>query len=113
MISASKLLKLIVISRFEGPKLRKILRICIRSFVNSHPGLNFINVLRTAFTHIDPECAKKDSQVSGVIWCFWDLRSVKAAHKMLVKLTPGVDSTKVLRAFFMHADPKSSKKLIT
>jgi len=23
------------------------------------PGLNFINVLRTAFTHVDPECAKK------------------------------------------------------
>jgi len=24
------------------------------------PGVNFINVLRTAFTHVDPECAKKD-----------------------------------------------------
>jgi len=36
--------------------------------------------------HVDPECAKKDSQVSSVIWRFWD---IKAAHKMLVKLTPG------------------------
>jgi len=36
-------------------------------------GLNFINVLRTAFTHVDPECAKKDSQVISVIWRFWDL----------------------------------------
>jgi hypothetical protein len=27
------------------------------------PGLNFINVLHTAFTLADPECAKKDSQV--------------------------------------------------
>ncbi len=39
------------------------------------PGLNFINILCTAFTHIDPECAKKDSQVSSVIWRFWDLRA--------------------------------------
>jgi len=39
------------------------------------PGLNFINVLGTAFTHIDPECAKKDSQVSSVIWRFWDPRA--------------------------------------
>jgi len=36
-------------------------------------GLNFINVLRTAFMHVDPESAKKDSQVSSVIWHFWDL----------------------------------------
>jgi hypothetical protein len=38
-------------------------------------GVNFINVLRTAVTHVDPECAKKDSQVSSVIWHFWDLRA--------------------------------------
>ncbi len=37
----------------------------------STPGFNFINVLHTAFTHVDPECAKKDSQVSIVIWRFW------------------------------------------
>ncbi len=35
------------------------------------PGFNFINVLRTAFMHVDPECAKKDSQVSIVILRFW------------------------------------------
>jgi hypothetical protein len=23
------------------------------------PGVNFINVLHSAFTHVDPECAKK------------------------------------------------------
>jgi len=23
------------------------------------PGVDFINILRTAFTHVDPECAKK------------------------------------------------------
>ncbi len=39
------------------------------------PGLNFINVLCTAFTHVDPECTKKDSQVSSVNWRFWDLQA--------------------------------------
>ncbi len=34
------------------------------------PWLNFINILCTAFMHVDPECAKKDSQVSSVIWRF-------------------------------------------
>ncbi len=34
-------------------------------------GLNFINILRTAFTQVDPECAKKDSQASIVILRFW------------------------------------------
>jgi len=33
-------------------------------------GLNFINALHKAFKHVDPECAKKDSQVSSVIWHF-------------------------------------------
>ncbi len=46
-----------------------------QSQVGLTPGLNFINVLRTAFSHICPECAKKDSQVSSVIWHFWDLRA--------------------------------------
>ena len=31
---------------------------------------------------------------------------------MLVKSTPGVNFTKVLRAAFMHADPKSAKKTV-
>jgi len=31
----------------------------------------------------------------------------KAAHKMLVKLTPGVYFTNILFATFIHADPKS------
>jgi len=32
-----KLLIVIIISRFLGPKLRTMLKICIRSFVNPHP----------------------------------------------------------------------------
>jgi len=29
-----------------------------KMLVKLTPGLNFINVLRTAFTHVDPECKK-------------------------------------------------------
>ncbi len=35
-----KLLLVIIISRFLGPKLQKILRIFVRSFVNSHPAFS-------------------------------------------------------------------------
>jgi hypothetical protein len=38
-------------------------------------GVNFIYVLRAAFVPVDPECAKKDSQVSIVILRFWALRA--------------------------------------
>jgi hypothetical protein len=38
-------------------------------------GLNFINVLRAAFTLADPECTRKDSQVGSVVWRFWDLQA--------------------------------------
>jgi hypothetical protein len=38
-------------------------------------GLNIINVLHTAFTNVDLKYAKKESQVSSVIWRFWDLRA--------------------------------------
>ncbi len=55
----------------------------------STSGLNFINVLLTAFMHVDPECAKRQSSQQ----CHLALlgpTSVKAASKTLVKLTPGV-----------------------
>jgi len=34
----------------------------------------------------------------------------KAAHKMLVKLTPGVNFTNILHAAFIRPYPKSEKK---
>ena len=36
----------------------------------------------------------------------------KAGRKMLVKLTPGVNSTNILQAAFTRADPKSAKKTV-
>ena len=49
------------------------------------PGVNFTNILRAAFTHTDPKSAKKDSFI-GLLGS----ARVKAARRMLLKLTPGV-----------------------
>jgi len=54
----------------------KGLTLCIKFVGQSaieKPAVNFINVLCTAFTLVDPERAKKDSQVSIVILGFWAL----------------------------------------
>jgi len=50
-------------------------------------GLNFINILRTAFTHLDPECAKRQSSQQCHLALLWPT-SVKSGRKTLVKLTP-------------------------
>jgi hypothetical protein len=52
-------------------------------------GLHFINVLRTAFSLIDPDpkSIKKDSQIVNHFFMLLGSTSVKAARKMLMKLT--------------------------
>ncbi len=56
------------------------------------PGLNFINVLRTAFTLADPEGIKRYWWLNCIFYTF-GIYEVKAACKTLVKLTPrGNDS---------------------
>jgi len=49
-------------------------------------GLNFFNVLRTAFTIADPKSVIKTIELS-IIFTLLGSMSVKAAHKTLVKLT--------------------------
>jgi len=44
-----------------------------------------VKVLLAAFTRADPECAKKNSQVSSVRLALLGTTSVKADHKMLMK----------------------------
>ena len=51
-------------------------------------GVNFINILRAAFTSADPKSAKKTVKLSS-FFALLGYASVKAASKMLVKLTPG------------------------
>jgi hypothetical protein len=53
------------------------------------PGVNFINVPRTAFTQADPKSVKKIVKLS-VFSMFLESACLKAAHKKLMKLTPGV-----------------------
>ncbi len=38
--------------------------------------------------HSDPESAKKTDNLT-VFLHFWNLRAIKTAHRMLMKLTPG------------------------
>jgi hypothetical protein len=56
----------------------------VTKIADSKAGGNFINVLQVAFTHID-------HKTDGLIVFFRLLgsASVKSAHAMLVKLTPG------------------------
>jgi len=54
-------------------------------------GLNFINILSTAFTHVDPEGTKKDSQVSKCHLVLLGPKSIKAARKMFIKFTQGLN----------------------
>jgi len=50
-------------------------------------GVNFINVLRAAFTLADPKSAKKTVKSSSFL-ALSGSASVKAARRALVKLTP-------------------------
>jgi len=54
-------------------------------------GDNFINVLRAAFTLIDPKCVKKIDKLT-VILMHLGSAIVKAACKTLMKLSPGITS---------------------
>ena len=52
------------------------------------PGLNFINVLRTAFTLVDPKSIKKIDDLT-VFYTLLGSTGVKAVHRTLMKSTPG------------------------
>jgi len=51
-------------------------------------GVNFTNILCAAFTSLDPKCAKRQSS-HQCLFALFGPKHVKAAYKMLVKLTPG------------------------
>ena len=58
------------------------------------PGVNFTNVLLTAFMHAaDPKSAKKTVKLGSFIALLGSL-CVKAARRTLVKLIPGVHNSK-------------------
>ncbi len=80
--------------------------------MNLTPGLNFINILGTAFTLADPESVKRYLYDLAVLFTLLRSTSVKAEHKMLMKLTPGLNFINVLHTAFMLAEPKSVKKTV-
>jgi len=51
-------------------------------------GVDFINILRAAFTFKDPKSVKNTIKPS-VFFVLLGSAGIKASHKMLVKLTPG------------------------
>jgi len=51
--------------------------------LNNCLGLNFINVLHTAFTRTDPECAKKTVK-SAVLFGAFGTYGVKAVRRTLM-----------------------------
>jgi len=57
------------------------------------PGVNFINVLRTAFMLVDSKSAKKIDNLT-VFFTLLGPACIKAVHRTLVKLTPGGDPMK-------------------
>ncbi len=71
-------------------------------------GVHFINTLRAAFTHADPNSTTKTVKLS-VSLALLGSALKKAVHIMLMKLTQGINFTMVLRAAFAHTDPKAQK----
>jgi hypothetical protein len=51
------------------------------------PAVNFINVLRTAFTLADPKRVKNTDEITAIL-ILSGSTSVKALHKTLMKLLP-------------------------
>jgi len=86
----------------------------------SWSGVHFTNILRAAFTHsfyaqgtrADLKSAKKTGSLSAFLALLGSAR-VKAAHKALVKSTPGVDSINILHAIFLYKSALSSFSLVT
>ena len=67
-----------------------------QTFINFSPaaaGVNFTNILRAAFTHADLKSARKLLNLT-VFFALLGSGHIKAAHIMLVKLTPGYVSHK-------------------
>ncbi len=62
-------------------------------FEVNRPGLNFINVLCTAFTPADPKSIKDTNDLT-VFFMLLGSTCTKAAHRTLVKLTPGAKPKK-------------------
>jgi hypothetical protein len=71
-------------------------------------GVNFTNVLRTAFMLVDPESVKIIDNLT-VFSRFWDLRA-KKLHLKVYEIEPRCQFHQHSTSSFACADPKSTKK---
>jgi hypothetical protein len=62
---------------------------------------NFINILSTDFTLVDPECVKKIDNLT-VFFMLLGSVQIKAVRRILMKLTPGVNFNNILGAHFSY-----------
>ncbi len=69
-----------------------------RSNGTRRTGVNFINILRAAFMHADPESVKKIDNLT-VFFTLLGSARVKVVCRMLIKLSPGVNFINM----FMHS----------
>jgi len=53
------------------------------------PGVNFTNILREAFTLVDPKSVKKLQLSPQYLFTLSGSENVKAVHRSLMKLSPG------------------------
>jgi hypothetical protein len=74
-------------------------------------GLDFINVLRTAFTPVVPQSVRTQSS-RQYLFTLLGPTSVKAVRRTLMKLTPGVNFTNIFSKAFTREDPQSIKNLV-
>jgi hypothetical protein len=83
------------------------------SIFRSSPGVNFINVLQPAFMREDPERAKKIQSSFQSFFVFSRSGCEKAAYRILMKLTPGVNFISICCARFLYESKLSSFSLTT
>jgi len=75
------------------------------------PELDFINVLRTAFTPVVPQSVRTQSSCQ-YLFTLLGPTSVKAVRRTLMKLTPGLNFINVQRTAFTLIDPESVKNTV-
>ncbi len=88
----------------------KYIHLCLwnwRSFCT--PGLNFINVLRTAFMPVAPKIVRIQSRCQ-YLFTLLGSTGAKAARRTLMKLSPGADYINCLSAAFFSSTSQNTKR---
>jgi len=76
------------------------------------PGVDFTNILHKASALTDPKSAKNTVKLS-VFFVLLGSVCLKAAHKTLIKLTPGINFISIILMRFSYESELSSLSLIT